>query len=153
MRNASTVSIFAFLVVVAGCQAHFRGIVESGPGGRTSLVTYQGKTFRLMTLGESAPLGKLNGYMVEVWGHKVLRSIRVGDWKAPTGIHGMTAWVGVLKLHGVQIALDDRNTGGFYFIHRSCEDEMRPLVGHTVVIEGYVEGDHRVQVMDWEVLD
>ena len=153
MRNALVVTNLAFLVLVTGCQAHFRGMVDAGPDVRTALVTYEGKKFQLMTMGESAPLGRLNGYLVDVWGQKVCRTIRVDDWKAPTGIHGMTAWVGELQNHGVQIAFDDRNTGGFYFVHQSDEEEMRQFIGHTVLVEGYVEGNHRVQVMHYQVLD
>jgi len=106
-----------------------------------------------VTVGDAAPLAHLEGYLVHVDGRRVFRTVRVEDWQVPEGVHGMTAWVGELRTLGVQLGIQDRNSGGFYLLDAEAEARLADDAGKVVLVEGYVIGPHRVKVMYARVLE
>jgi len=134
-----------------GCVAHLVGLVEGGDEALT-LVTTEGRRIRLSAQGDAAPVAWLDGHLVEVEGVRVLGRLRITDWKVHEGLHGMTAWAGLLQANGVQLGLDDRNSGAYYLLDPDSTEALWPYRGKPVLVEGYVEGAHRVRVMYFRVL-
>ena len=137
----------ATLLGFAGCHAHLTGMVEAPADEALRLKTSEGRAYRLVLPGDAAPVAKLDGFFVEVEGQRMCRTIRVADWEITQGLHGMSVWVGKLEERGIQLGMDDRNSGAFYFLDESATKTLRPYVGRLIVLEGYVVGPHRVKVM------
>ena len=143
--------LLLFALVGAGCATHRVGLVHAAEGPIV-LESMDGKKVRLVTLGDAAPIAHLDGHMLEVWGQRLFGAMRISKWRVDQGIHGLATWVGKLEAHGVQIGLHDRNSGGFYFVSEKIEDELAPHLGKQVLLEGYVDGPHRIQVLFYRVL-
>ena len=94
----------------AGCRVHLAGLV-SHEALSTHLTTMEGERYRLVLGPETSVVRYLDGIVVDVWGPKLGNNVRVRDWKAHQGGHGMAAWVGKLEYAGIQIGLTDRNSG------------------------------------------
>lgn len=132
--------------LATGCPAHEVGLVHPAAAGVTLETASKGE-YRLVTVGEAAPMAFLDGHTAEVWGTRVFRTISVSDWKVLEGMHGLSTWVGTLEASGVQIGLYDRNTESYYFVNSESVRLLEPLVGLPVLLEGYVEGPHRIRVL------
>jgi hypothetical protein len=50
------------------------------------------------------------------------------------------------------LGLQDRNSGAYYLLDPDAALELSPYVGLPVLVEGYVEGAHRVRVLYYRVL-
>ena len=138
--------------MLSGCVVRLQGLVhESRPGAQ--LEVPDGTRYRLVTVGDAAPLAQLGGHLVHVDGRRIFRTIRVEDWQVPEGVHGMTAWVGELRTLGVQLGIQDRNSGGFYLLDAEAEARLSDDAGKVVLVEGYVVGPHQVKVMYAKVLE
>lgn len=144
----------AVAVGLAGCgSVHAVGVVEplgDRPGVR--VVTMEGDRYRLNTAGAAAPLAYLDGHMVDVRGPFVLGRLRPTEWTVIEGRHGLQTWVGVLQTKGIQIGMNDHNSGSWYFLDEEGAAVVRPYVGLPVLVEGWVEGGHRVKVAFFRVL-
>jgi hypothetical protein len=113
-----------------------------------------GQQYRLLAVGEElAPVNQLDGHIVDVWGQRAFRTIRVTSYKVPTGRHDMTAWVGRLRLHGSHMALDDINTEAMWLVHPDSDGWAREHLGRVVLLEGYVKGPQTIVVMFKQQLD
>jgi hypothetical protein len=141
----------AAALLAAGCSAHVVGLVEPAAAG-PHLRTSEGASFALVVAGDSAPMSYLDGHTAEVWGRKALGRLVVADWKVLDGLHGLPTWVGPLVAQGVQIGVQDRNSGGFYLLDQAGAAALEAYVGEQVLVEGYVEGAHRVRVVYFRVL-
>lgn len=141
----------AGMLLVQGCAYHQTGLVETGPRG-TLLVESDGKTVALVLGEEASPVKHLGGHLVDVRGQRFLRNVRVGDWRVPEGLHGMAAWVGPLTPMGSQLGVQDRNSGAFYLLDAEAESALRAHAGQSVLLEGYVDGPHRIKVLYYRVL-
>jgi hypothetical protein len=137
--------------LMSGCATHVIGVVEPTDPG-TMLTTSTGQHYRLALGREASPMRWLDGHMAEVSGPRVGRRIQVKEWKVIEGLHGLPVWVGVLEARGVQIGLHDRNSGAYYFVDQDAVDTLWPFLGEPVLLEGYVEGAHRVRVVYFRVL-
>jgi hypothetical protein len=52
----------------------------------------------------------------------------------------------------VQVGLQDRNTGSFYFVDDVAASTLAPYVGLPVLVEGWVDGPQRINVQFYRVL-
>ncbi len=151
LRSASRAGVVVALLL-AGCPFHEVGLVYPGEEG-TVLDTEHGERVELSTAGEDAPLAWLDRHTTEVWGNRMSGKVHVTDWKIPEGLHGMPAWVGELELRGAQLGLQDRNSGAYYLVDHESFSTLTPYVGRMILIEGYIDGAHRVKVMFFRVLE
>lgn len=134
-------------LIFAGCPYHETGLVHATEGG-PSLEAMTGPEVRLVLVGaDAAPVSRLDGHQAEIWGTRIARRVRVTDWKVPEGLHGFQAWVGPLERRGAQLGLTDRNTGAYVLLDDAAQEALGPFVGGVVLVEGYVQGAHRVQVV------
>lgn len=135
-----------------GCAVHLVGLVGPDDDRGTVLSTLEGQQYRLSLHGEARPMRYLDGHLCEVDGTTSFKRVRVGAWTVLEGLHGLPVWVGVLEWRGVQIGMHDRNTGAYVFLDEEGADVLAPYVGKPVLVEGYVEGAHRVRVVYYRVL-
>ena len=149
--NARTCVFAALSQVLGGCAVSLQGLVsEDGPG--TRLQTVDGQVYRLVTVGEAAPVARLQDHFVRIQGTRVFRTVTVTDWSVPEGLHGMTAWVGELQGLGAQVGVQDRNSKSFYYLDPDAARTLGGHVGDVVLVEGYVYGPMRVEVVYYRVL-
>jgi hypothetical protein len=144
---------FGFAVFLSGCAVYHQGQLLGEDGRRVRLYVQDGRELPLVTGPDSAGLMYLEGATVEVWGRKVVGGVVVNDWKVASGPHGMATWVGILERRGIQLGLQDRNSGAFYFFEEVSAGDLESFVGRQVMVEGYVEGPHIVRVLDYRVLE
>jgi hypothetical protein len=136
-----------------GCAITLTGNVaplEEGSG--TGLTTVEGERWALGLPPEAAPLAWLDGHLAEVEGTHVGHKVRVTDWKVLEGLHGLQVWVGPLDVMGIQVGIADRNTGSYFILDEASWDVLGPFAGRTALVEGYVEGAHRLKVVYYRVL-
>lgn len=140
------------LALLSGCAWKGEGLVEStatGPYLRAST----GQRWRLIATDEDRILGHLEGQIVTLEGRRVLKNLTVKSFRIPTGIHGMPVWFGTLERRGLQLGLQDRNNGGYYLLRPGFPDALLDAIGSQVLVEGYVDGPHRVRVMFYSILE
>lgn len=137
---------------LSGCAWKGEGLVHSdGPGAW--LETSTGQRMRLLFDAERAPMRHLEGHILAIEGTRIFKNVRVSDVRIPSGVTGMPVWFGRLERRGMMLGMTDYNTGGSYFLFDAdVYEELAPFVGEFVLIEGYVDGPHRVRVMQFEVL-
>lgn len=136
---------------VGGCAFHEIGLVHGGPN-ETTLDTPSDGQYRLLLDSDTEPLAWLDGHEGEIWGSRVGRKVRVTDWKLGEGLHGMPSFVGKIELQGAQIGMLDRNSKAYYVFDPEGAAVLRPMAGRTVLVEGYVDGAHRVRVLYYRLL-
>lgn len=154
LRRARRLGAVLMLLLTAplpACATHLIGLVTPTERG-TTLTEIDGTRYRLVLGPDSAPMAWLDGHLAEVDGQLVFRRVHVTDWKVPEGLHGMPAWVGALEEVGVQVGMHDRNSGAYYLFDEDASELLHPFLGLPVLIEGYVEGAHRVRVVYFRVL-
>jgi hypothetical protein len=117
------------------------------------LTTVQGQSYRLILTPQSAPIHHLDGHLIDAWGPRIFRTVRVGRWTVGEGLHGMPTWVGDLVPLGEQVGIEDLNSGVLYLLDDAAAATLTPHVGEVVLLEGYVIGPHRVQVLYYRVLE
>ena len=137
------------VLLATGCATHAIGLIE--PEGPT-LVTQEGKEYRLVLGPDSRPIAALDGHTVEIDGLRSGRRLRVTDWSVLEGVHGLPTWVGVLERHGGNLGLLDRNSDAYYLVAPEAIDVLTPFVGQVVLLEGFVEGAHVVRVVYYRPL-
>lgn len=140
---------FAALFQLAGCAVSVRGLVHDG----RTLQTAEGETWRLVTLGDAAPVAHLDGHLAEIEGRRVFRTITVHDWAVREGVHGLSAWVGEMRWYGAQLAIQDRNSGALVILDAAANDRLADHVDKVVLVEGYVYGPNEVKVLYFRVLE
>ena len=138
--------------VLAGCAWKGEGLVETGSLGSTLNVS-TGQHWKLVYGAEHRALSHLDGQIVVIEGRRMLNNLSVTSFRIPSGIHGMPVWYGTLEQRGVQLGLTDRNNGGFYLLGRESWEGLRDHVGAEVLVEGYVDGPHRIKVLYHQILD
>jgi hypothetical protein len=132
-----------------GCATTLHGMVQDHP---LLLKTDEGKRFKLILDEESRPVKYLGGHLVELRGTAAFGVLRVAHWHVGSGLHGMPTFVGVLQRMGVQLGLQDMNSGSFVFVSRDDEATIEGAVGLPVLLEGYVVGPQRISVVSWRPL-
>lgn len=135
----------------AGCAVRAVGIVHPGTP-RPTLETVEGAHWTLDTPGDAGPLRYLDGHTVKIEGSRVGRRVRVDTWQIPEGLHALQVWVGPLETRGAQVGLLDHNSGAYYVVDEAAGDALARYRGLPVLLEGWVDGAHRVRVMYYRVL-
>jgi hypothetical protein len=147
------VALLLPILFLSGCLAHSRGIIVETQGLGPMLRTQEGQELRLVLLGEdAAALAHLDGAMVDVSGQRLFRNFRVDDWTVLSGSHGMATWVGPLRFLGSRVAIEDRGSGVTYVLDNDASKSLLDEVGSMVLLEGYVDGPHRIQVVFYDLL-
>ena len=152
-QAAQAVAWIALATGLGGCAIQVTGIVAPlGDGSGTGLTTPEGERFRLALPPDAAPMAYLDGHEAEIEGNQVGKVVHVTDWTIVGGLHGLQVWVGPLDVMGLQIGIADRNTGSYFFLDEASYDVLEPFAGETILVEGWVEGAHRLRVVYYRVL-
>jgi len=138
--------------LLLGCSTHVRGLVEPTPAG-ARLTTVEGRVYKLILSGGSLPIHHLDGHLVDAWGPRVFNAIRVGRWTVGEGLHGLPTWVGELVPMGQQLGIEDLNSGVFYLLDDDAAATLQAYAGQVALVEGYVVGPHRVEVLYYRILE
>ncbi len=151
-RAAARASIIlVVLVALQGCAWRGEGLIEAG-GAHAALRTPTGARMVLVLREPDRPLATLHGYRVLLDGRRLGRKLWVRRWSVAEGVRGLGVWIGRLERKGYGVGLLDHNSGAFYTLGEGAES-LTGAVGHWVVVEGYVDGPHRVRVLHHRVLD
>lgn len=126
--------------------------METTPTG-ARIVSSTGERMRLVHGPDDAALDALDGYRVVLEGNRLFGALRVTTWEVPEGLHGMAVWIGRLERRGMQLGLLDHDSGAFYLLDEEAWRELDLAVGQLVLVEGYIDGPHRVRVLHHQVLD
>jgi len=149
---SSIVPITALLSTAPGCAVTLRGIIEA-PEGSARLRLLDGRSLRLLAIGPAGGLDSLDGAWVEVEGQRTLGTVRVAWWTVTEGPHGFPAYVGVLQAFGSQLGIEDRGSGATLLLDDAAVDALWPARGRLAVLEGYIDGPHRLHVTWSKVVD
>lgn len=141
----------ALAMLLLGCAWKGEGLVESTSTG-PYLQASTGQRWRLVPSEEDRILKHLDGQIVTVEGRRVFKNLTVKRFSIPAGVHGMSVWFGTLERRGVQLGLQDRNNGGFYLLQPGYPDAIEDAVGAQVLVEGYIDGPHRIRVLHHRIL-
>jgi hypothetical protein len=148
--------VLCVLAAQVGCAVTARAVGRVVQvDGEPWLETSQGDRARLRWRPSSEGaegLGFLDGHLVEVEGRGSKRAIEVSRWTIVEGLHGISAWAGVLVADGPRLLLEDAGNGVTLGLDAEASRELAPLVGRRVLIEGYVEGTMGVKVLYWRAL-
>ncbi len=151
-RGAWFAPIVALLLAQAGCAAQTMGIVHPAAPRGVVLDTPQGERYRLGLPRDAHPMRWLDGHLVEVEGTRIFKHLRVEGWSVLEGRHGLPVWVGPIEVRGSQVGMQDRNSGSFVFLDERAVPVLSPHAGRVVLVEGYVEGAHRIRVVYFRIL-
>lgn len=111
-----------------------------------------GRESRLL-LGEgSAPVGFLGGCLVEVSGARVGRGVFVEDWRVIDAGDGSSGYVGVLRVFGNRLVIDDRNSQTVIVINDEAAPQLAPWAGLPVLLIGHVTGPSTIVPVAWRLL-
>jgi hypothetical protein len=149
-------TVLVVLAAQVGCAVTARAVGRVVQvDGQPWLETSQGDRARLQWRASHASaegLRYLDGHLVEVEGRGTKRAIDVSRWTLVEGLHGISAWAGVLIADGPRLLLEDAGNGVTVALDRQAAGELLPFVGRPVLIEGYVEGTMGVKVLYWRAL-
>ena len=134
-----------------GCAVKATGVVHPAQP-RPTLDTFDGQSWELSTSGDAEVLQWLDGHSVKVEGTAIGRRLRVSSWTVTDGLHALQVWVGPLVVDGAQVGLLDHNSGAFYIVDGAAADTLARYRGLPVLLEGWVDGAHRVRVLYFRVL-
>ena len=137
-------------LILLACAAKVQGVVGV-QGPRVQLTEPDGSSWNLVYSPEDIELRKLEECTLEVEGRRMGRRVTVEDWRVLASAQGSTPYVGVLRQHGSNLIVEDRNSGQVVILKGDAK--LADLVGHTVLISGFVVGPQVVQVMGVTVLD
>lgn len=144
----------AAALALAGCVASHRGLVEldSASAGKVHLRTPDGRSFALRSTDERGILRSLEGCTVEVSGPRLARSMVVQSWSVVDAGDGSAPYVGMLRQHGSNLVIDDRNSGMPLVLDDPSAARFGTYAGMVVMISGYVVGAQLLHVVNFRVL-
>lgn len=141
------------LLLLAGCalHAHVTGLVlpDTDP---VELRAPQGKEYHLRLDAESDPIRYLHDCIVVVEGPRVGGKVLVRDWYVQDAGDGSGGFVGILRVYGARLVIDDRNTQTTLLIDDEAAGQLRAWVGRPVLLMGHVSGGNTVMPMAWRLL-
>lgn len=146
------VAWIAAAFLAAGCTAHVRGLIAP-VDGRPVVTTIEGKRYGLVLFGDAAALAALDGHLVQVDGPHALGLLGVTRWRVLDGLSGMTPWIGRVAVLGSQVGLEERGTATFYWLDDQTSRALRDHPGALVLVEGYVDGPHRIRALSVRALE
>ncbi len=147
-----------FVLALFGCAVHTSqaGLVavdrEPVDRGPVELRTYEGQRYRLHLDEESAPVRYLGNATVRVEGTRFGRGLWVENWYVQDAGDGSGGFVGLLRVYGSRLVVDDRNTKRTLVIADGTAPELRALVGKVVLLRGHVVGGETIEVAAFRVL-
>ncbi len=173
MRQLLPVAGVWLVSVAPGCAYHATGLVHpalladgtvacgaedvrglAGVGACGSVLSeWDGDARGLVLSGDALWLAALDGHTAEIWGRRAGPHVVVTAFRVHDGLHGLPTWIGPLTMRGVQLGVEDHNTGQWFPLHEDANEQLAPYQGAPVLIEGYQEPDERVRVMYWRPLD
>jgi hypothetical protein len=138
-----------------GCAFHTvrTGLVLPVDAGTVRLVTGDGATVTLQLDAESAPLRYLHDVVVSVDGVRVGRRLLVRDWHVIDAGDGSNGYVGRLRVQGLRVFIEDRNTGSVVILDDRNSGPLRAYDGKVVLVIGHVSGTNTVTPVVWRLLD
>lgn len=142
------------LALLTGCalSASRTGLVRP-EGDRVLLETYEGRRVVLALDAEAEPVRYLEGCVVVVEGPRLGRRVWVEDWYVQDAGDGSSGFVGLLRRHGSNLVIEDRNTGTTLRIDDLSAARLRGMEGHTVLLMGHVVGGGIVEVVGVRLLE
>lgn len=142
-----------FVLALLGCALHTSraGLVEADHGP-VELRSYDGRTLRLHLDAASAPIRYLGNATVKVEGARFGRGLWVKDWYVQDAGDGSGGFVGLLRVYGARLVIDDRNTRRTLVIADGTAPELRRLVGQPVLLRGHVVGGETIEVAAYRLL-
>lgn len=142
------------LLLLSGCAFAVRatGSIQT-EAGQIIVASTNGKSRPLELDGPHTALARLEGYTVELEGVTHRGNIDVTWWRVLEGRHGLSVWVGTVARTERGIALDDTENQVRLTLKGAASDPLWDQIGHTVLVEGFIDGTLQVQVVDVAVLD
>jgi hypothetical protein len=145
------------MLVLPGCGAHLRGLVQVEPPPPVGAPTVRlrvpdGHTWRLRLTEEAWPLRSLDGCTVQVEGRRWLRSFVVASWQVLDAGDGSAPFVGEVHRIGVNLMIEDRNSGMALILDEQGAENLSALEGHVVMVRGYIVGPQALRVVGYRVL-
>ena len=138
------------LALALGCVQSVNGVLLD-EDERLMLYRSDGPALRVETGEGSRELAFLQECTVQVEGRRLGRSLHVADWTVLAAADGSAPYVGVLRLDGRRLLLDDRGSGATYVLE--SDQDLSHVVGRSVLVIGFVTGPQVVQVMGWRLLE
>lgn len=138
------------LWALAGCAFHVEvsGLVD--PPRKLRL--YDGSELRLWLDEESAPIQHLEGCVVYLEGNRFGKNFAVKDWYVQDAGFGYGAYVGILRVVGTRVLLDDRRTNTTLVLDPLSAIALRDHNGVAVLIVGPLVGPSEIQAVTWRLL-
>ena len=145
------------LPCLGACIASHRGLVESeggagGPLEQVTLCTPEGREFTLRSAEEMDILRALDGCTLDVSGPVVAGSMVVRDWRVLDAGDGSAPYLGLLRQHGSNLVIDDRNSGMPLVLDEPSAARLGQHTGGVVMISGYVIGAQLLHVVTFRIL-
>jgi hypothetical protein len=139
---------------LVSCVASHRGLIELRGEAAAGVVlcTPEGRHITLRSAEEMGLLRALEGCTVEVTGPRAGGSLLVQDWSVVEAGDGSAPYVGVLRNHGSNLVIDDRNSGMPLVLDEASAALMSRHAGRMVMISGYVVGAQLLHVVNFRVL-
>lgn len=144
-------------LLVAGCVSTHRGLVAVEDGAvaelqQVRLCTPEGRELALRSTEEMPVLRSLEGCTLEVSGPVMARSLVVRTWRVLDAGDGSAPYVGLLRQHGSNLVIDDRNSGMPLVLDPASAKRLAPHAGSMVMISGYVVGAQLLHVVTFRIL-
>jgi hypothetical protein len=151
----STLALLAVLAV--GCVSTHRGLVAVQDGAvpelrQVHLCTPEGREIALRSTEDMPVLRSLEGCTLEVSGPVMARSLMVQDWRVLDAGDGSAPYVGLLRQHGSNLVIDDRNSGMPLVLDQASAARLVQHGGSLVMISGYVVGAQLLHVVTFRIL-
>ncbi len=148
-----TVLLLAVLPT-AGCVASHKGLVEASAGHEDAaqLRTATGRTFALRSTEEAELLRALEGCTIQATGPMVAGSMVVQEWTVIEAGDGSAPYIGLLRQHGSNLVIDDRNSGMPLVLDEASAARLARHAGKVVMISGYVVGAQLLHAVNFRIL-
>lgn len=141
------------LLLALGCALHVESAGIVRPSGASVWIEgYRGDRTALVLGEESAPIRYLDGCVVEVTGTRTPAGLVVESWHVRDAGDGSGGFVGLLRVYGSRLVIDDRNTGTTLVVDDTQVPQLRVWAGRPVLLVGTVVGAREVRVMAFRVL-
>lgn len=151
--RAAWIGCLGWALGAAGCAIHAQksGIVTEARG-KVELLEISGHRTRLAGGEPPGALAALKGLTVDVEGPRLGRRLQVLSWSVRDGGDGSAPFVGPLDRYGSQWRIRDRNSGSVILLDEASMGALKALVGHLVLVTGFVVGPQRIRVVSFRDL-
>jgi len=141
--------------LILGCALHVTrtGLVERPEAGVVHLVEPGGERVALTLGAEGESLRYLYGTVVAIDGSRVGGRLRVRDWYVVDAGDGSSGWVGTLRVTGLRVLINDRNTRRTYVVDDQNSAPLRAYGGRQVLLLGHLSGPETVTPVAWRLLE